>query len=99
MICEHWTDGICGNDQGVRVYLQGPRCQRHTPAVMAGRADYLPDPSLTLDALRDAAGVRYVFRLSDTALNDERAIASGRRRATPEQYKAARQSAEARKAK
>src|SRR5688500_6872449 len=71
MICAHWSDGFCGSDDAVRVYLQGPRCQTHTPAAQSGRPDHLPDPTLTLNALRATKGIVWAFRLNDTALNDE----------------------------
>lgn len=29
----------CGATQGVRPYLNGPRCPTHTPAALAGRAE------------------------------------------------------------
>jgi len=81
----------CDADTEIRAYLNGMVCPAHTPARQAGRPEHVPDPELTLDALRPAP---YVFNLNDTALIDQRAVASGRRRSTPEQYRAA-QAAEA----
>lgn len=90
---------ICGC-WPARLYPAGWRCPDCTPAVCAGRAEPpTPDPELTLDALRKAAGLVYGFRATDTALNDDRAIASGRRRSSPAAYRAARDAEEARKRK
>lgn len=92
MTCRHWSDatGWCGTIEGVRSYLPGRRCPEHTPAALAGRPESLPDPELALDALRDSKGLRYGYRPSDSALLDKRAIASGKRRSTPADYRLAR---------
>lgn len=98
MTCESWDgSAACGSGDNVHVYLGGLRCRSHTPAAAAGRPDHLPDPKLGLDALREERGQRFVFRETDTSLNDDRAIASGRRRSSPTQYKAARAAEETRK--
>ncbi|SCL67007.1 Bifunctional DNA primase/polymerase, N-terminal [Micromonospora peucetia] len=40
--CGHWIGGArryCHSPNGVRPYLQGPRCPDHTPAALAGRPE------------------------------------------------------------
>jgi hypothetical protein len=69
----------CGEEQGTRQYLPGPRCPQHTPAVVAGRVDHVPNPAWTLVAMRQAAGVKWGFNPNDTALKDERARKLGQR--------------------
>ncbi|OPG13679.1 hypothetical protein B1L11_06745 [Microbispora sp. GKU 823] len=47
--CTHWRDSEarhCGNTQGVRLYLTGPRCPSCTPAAVAGHAEP-PSPQPT----------------------------------------------------
>lgn len=98
--CDHWTDGpgYCKSPQGIRYYLIGWRCPAHTPARLAGHEEDIPDPTRTLAGIRAAAGSAFHFNRNDTALNDDRAIASGRRRSTPEAYRAARAAEDERKA-
>jgi hypothetical protein len=39
--CTHWIgdeDRYCGSPDGVRPFLQGPRCKTHDPNVMKARA-------------------------------------------------------------
>lgn len=68
--CGHWI-GVdrryCHNPNGVRRYIQGPRCPDHTPAALAGRPEpnplpihapersLMPDPSPLLAAALDYA--------------------------------------------
>jgi hypothetical protein len=82
-----------------RPYLTGPRCASHTPAALAGRPepDALVDPEATAAALRAKRGMQWAFIANDTSLNDERAIASGRRRSTLAQYRAAQAAQDARR--
>jgi hypothetical protein len=87
MICNF---GACVSTD-VRPYIVGPRCAEHSaPPVYV-------DPELTLEALRARAGTQFSYNRNDTSLNDERAIASGRRRSKPQDYRAARAAEEARK--
>lgn len=73
----------CG--QPALPYLYGDRCDTHARPVP------IPDPTLTLTALRDAHGLRAVGTLDVTsALNDKRAIASGKWRASAGDYRLAR---------
>lgn len=86
--CGHWQDGgYCGATDNVRRYIPGPRCPQHTPAALNGRPECEPDPTLTLDGIRAAKGLTYHYRPNDTALNDQRAVASGRRRSNPQTYR------------
>lgn len=89
--CRHWdNDHPCGNPN-TRNYLTGPRCSAHTPAATADKPETTPDPNRTLTALRATAGTIWSYKTTDTALNDQRAIATGKRRSTPAQYRAATQ--------
>ena len=85
----------CGTTTGVRLYPGGYRCPRHTPHAAAG----LPEP----DVARYCAPLRCYCRQCPSwtpapaytddlgwAAVDARAIASGKRRATPQAVKAAR---------
>ena len=87
MICNF---GACVSEE-TRPYMFGPRCAEHSPA------DVYVDPDLTLEALRARAGTRFSYNRNDTSLNDERAIASGRRRSNLRDYRAARAAEEERK--
>lgn len=73
----------CGSAQ-VRFYVIGWRCITHSPAVRSGRIVPEPPPAYFT--------VKQIQRppLSSTALNDNRAIASGKRRSTPARYAEAR---------
>jgi hypothetical protein len=90
------ADGIGMRDCGAtptRQYVQGHRCADHTPARQAGRPEpATPDPARAWKALTP---------LPDGAsrLADDRAIASGKRRASPARYQEAVQAEEARKAR
>ena len=79
--CDHW-DGtrFCGADEA-RAYLPGMRCPAHTPAAMAGR----PEPGRTATSLPKMAPLPQ----SASRVNDNRAVASGKRRSTPAQYREA----------
>ena len=96
--CGHWSDGVECGQAPTRRYLAGHRCAAHTPAALAGRLDLEPDPERTLDALREKAGRIWTYSENDSALINERAIASGRRRSNAHDYKAARAAEDARKA-
>jgi hypothetical protein len=92
MPCESLVDGeVCGASPS-RPYLTGDRCAAHTPAALAGRPECSPDPALTLDALRLAAGIAVDSAppASASALTDNRAIASGKRRASLDSFRQAR---------
>lgn len=90
LTCTHW-DGtahvLCGAVPA-RLYLPGPRCPAHTPAALAGRPEPQPGrcapnrcyggccPSWRPDTVHYVAGETW-------AAVDARAIASGKRRASP----------------
>lgn len=100
MSCTYWTSaGYCGHGD-TRSYLVGERCPAHTPAALAGKPepDALVDHALTLDGRRAAAGLVYAYRATDSALIDERAIASGRRRSNPAAYRLAQTAEDERRA-
>lgn len=80
-----------GCEHPARLYPCGLRCDPHSPAAVAGHTVPVPDPARTAAALRAAHGLLAVGTLDSTSsLNDERAIASGRRRASPAAYRLAR---------
>lgn len=79
---------VCGA-AGTRPYQTGDCCPLHTPAAVAGRPEVIVDPDLTLVALQRKAHRVTSFSRADTALNDARAVASGRRRAKLGDYRIA----------
>lgn len=81
----------CG--EPARRYLYGDYCDEHAKPVP------VPDPERTLAAMRAAHGILAVGTLDVTSsLNDQRAIASGRRRASLAAYRLARQAEDERRA-
>lgn len=88
----------CATSDGVSLYPSGYWCWPCSPRGRTGKPPVTPDPNLTLDAIRARSGQTFGFRASDTALVDERAVASGKRRAAPNQQRAARAAQEARRA-
>lgn len=91
--CEFWTQGTyCGATEQVVRFNPGRRCPAHTPAALAGRPEVRPDPALTLDGRRAAAGADPEVPMTPASptVVDQRAIASGKRRSNPADYAAAR---------
>lgn len=84
--CAHW-DGpagrYCHATDNVRQYLTGPRCPRHTPARLAGRPEAPDGPGWPAGAWTAPSP------LGTSALLDNRAKASGKRRSSPHEYRAA----------
>jgi hypothetical protein len=84
--CGHW-DGArrthCGAAENVRPFLTGLCCPAHTPAAVAGRPEPQPGPGWPAAAWSTptAQGVAAVI--------DQRAIASGKRRSSAGEYRAA----------
>jgi hypothetical protein len=66
-----------------RLYPAGWRCATHSPARQAGRLAPAPGPGYTSQRLATPQ--------SASALMDDRAIASGKRRSSPERYRLAQQ--------
>lgn len=97
-VCGHWSAGddrFCGSDVDVRRYLPGLRCPDHTPARLAGHAEASPNPDHTMEGLRRTwyaeRGIEFVpssTPVGDTLI-DQRAVASGKRRSSPNNYRAA----------
>lgn len=90
--CGHWLGDegrYCLNAEGVRRYLIGRRCPSHTPAALAGRPEPQPGPGYTPQAIPTPLGA--------SARLDEQAIASGKRRSSPHDYRAAQAAVTARK--
>lgn len=82
MSCNQWLPAQgshCGRPG--RPYAVGPRCPEHTPAAQAGRPEPQPGPGYTPQRLPTPQ--------SASALADARAIASGKRRSSPTQYRLA----------
>ncbi|WP_326779676.1 hypothetical protein OG481_01945 [Streptomyces longwoodensis] len=67
----------------IRPYVNGPKCDRHSPWAVKGLPKPQPGPGLPAGAWTTPSP------LSDSALFDDRAVASGKRRASPEAYRAA----------
>lgn len=100
--CGHFIDGkgTCGATP-TREFLPGVRCRDHTPAALAGRPENRPDPALSIEGRRKAAGAKTPAPpppVSASRLVDDRAVASGKRRSSPGQYREARAREEHRKA-
>lgn len=97
--CGHETSGVVCGATPTRKYLIGQRCADHTPARLAGRPDLVPDPDRTLDALRARRGITFNYRPNDSAVLDQKAVASstGRRPKSAAEYKLAREAEEQRK--
>lgn len=74
-------------------YLTGLRCPDHTPAAIAGRPETTPDPARTLEGIRKAHGANPEVPMTPAGgtLVDARAIASGKRRSNPQDYRAAQE--------
>lgn len=84
--CGHWNGADstrCGATP-TRHYLPGHRCPAHTPAALAGQ----PEPPEGAGPLPGAWTTPTPQAAS--ALMDNRAIASGKRRSTPNDYQAAK---------
>jgi hypothetical protein len=97
MICTFWVEfRYCGEAEDVRMFLPGMRCPAHTPAAVNGRPENPINPAMTLDGLRRAAGLEFNYRPTDSALVDNRAVASGRRRSNDRTYRLARKETEKR---
>jgi hypothetical protein len=84
--CEHWDGPAgrhCRSAAGVRFFLTGWCCPAHTPSALAGRPEPPPGPGRLPGAWTTPTpdAVAHVI--------DERAIASGKRRSTPNAYRAA----------
>ena len=82
------TCTICGAADA-RLYPAGLRCGACSPAALAGRTVPVPDPAATLLALRRAKGIPDWpgTNLSSSQLNNDRAIATGKRRSSPREFR------------
>jgi hypothetical protein len=92
--CGHLTsDGPCPETKGVRQFIPGLRCPAHTPAVLAGNKDHVPDPEQSLAAYLRRAGhdpVKGLLTPAGPTVVDTKAILSGKRRSNTRDYRAAR---------
>lgn len=99
--CTQWIGAESRHCQATptRLYTTGDQCAAHTPSALAGRPEVVPDPTLTLAALRVAAGrsPHSTSTAGSAALIDDRAIASGKRRASAHRFKEARAAEQARR--
>lgn len=90
-ICGHWIGAeqrYCGATGGVRFYATGYCCPNHTPAALAGKPEAPAGPGWPKGAWTTPLGQGVA------AVIDDRAIATGRRRSSPQAFRAA-QAAEA----
>lgn len=84
-------DGLTGEHTGpVRFYRTGWKCNTHSPWAEAGLDEPKPSPSPAAHTLPPSP-------LAASAVFDERAIASGRRRSNPHTYRAAKDAVNNRK--
>ena len=84
--CTHWIGSErrhCKAVDGVRAYLTGPRCPAHTPSALKGLPEPKPGPGYPAGAWTTPSPI------SDSRVHDARAVASGKRRASPHTYRAA----------
>lgn len=78
--CGHYEDGRECGAKPTRLYLPGRRCERHTPAALAGRSEPTPGPGWQ---------PRWALPSTATQLYDDRAVARGRRRSSQRTYEQA----------
>lgn len=84
--CGHWVGAEarhCKAADGVRAYLTGPRCPAHSPNALRGLPEVPPGPGLPATAWTTPSP------LSDSRVHDDRAVSSGKRRASHASYRAA----------
>lgn len=84
--CGHWIgteQRHCASGEGLRPYLTGLRCPAHTPAALANQPEPKPGRGLPAGAWTTPPPQ------AASALIDERAIPSGKRRSSPHTYRAA----------
>ncbi|MGW2937641.1 hypothetical protein ACWDA7_38855 [Streptomyces sp. NPDC001156] len=84
--CTHWIGAeqrYCHSTENVREYLSGLCCPLHTPAALRGLPEPEPGPGMPAGAWTTPSP------LSDSRVHDARAVASGKRRANPREYRAA----------
>lgn len=85
--CKHWIGAEhrhCLSTDSVRPFLSGPACPLHTPNAVRGLPEVEPGPGYPAGAWTTPSP------LSDSRVHDARAVASGKRRASPHVYAAAR---------
>lgn len=88
--CVYDHFGKCEGE--VRLYPHGGKCDVHRPPLPP-----TPDPERTLAALQARSGFHGTLGSTGAGLIDDRAIASGRRRASAKQYREARNREQTRK--
>lgn len=77
-------EGLKGEHDGpVRFYVTGWKCNAHSPWAEAGRPEPLPGPGMPAGAWTTPSP------LNDSRVHDARSIASGKRRSSPQAYRAA----------
>jgi hypothetical protein len=92
-VCGHWIGAdrrYCRAVDGVRHFLTGLCCPAHTPAALAGRPEAPSTASLPARALAPSP-------ISASHIADDRAVASGKRRSSPQAYRAAQAAVDHRK--
>lgn len=91
--CRHWLGAErrnCRAVDDIHPYIQGPRCPLHTPNALAGNPEPPPGYGRPPSELP-------LSPQSASALADNKAIASGKRRSTPAAYRAAQAAVDHRK--
>lgn len=82
--CAHWIGAErrhCRTADDVHLYLTGLCCPAHTPNALKGLPEAPPGPGLP-------AGLP-LSPISGSRVHDARAIASGKRRSSPQAYRSA----------
>ena len=85
-MCGHWIGPerrYCLAGDGIREYLPGLRCPLHTPSALAGKPEPRPGPGIPADAWTTPSPQ------AASAVFDQGAIRSGKRRSAPHTYRAA----------
>lgn len=84
--CGHWIGAerrYCLATDGVRRFLPGFACPAHTPNALRGLPEVPPGPGYPAGAWTTPSPI------SDSRVHDARAVASGKRRSSPQAYRAA----------
>ncbi|MFJ4926889.1 hypothetical protein [Streptomyces sp. NPDC088736] len=74
-----------------RLYPCGWRCSNHAPWALAGQPEPQPGPGMPAGAWTTPSPI------NDSRVHDARAVASGKRRSTPQTYRAAQAAVDHRK--
>jgi hypothetical protein len=94
---ECWVPSCEAIGAGVHLYPGGPYCDAHAPWARTGRGRVIPPAGTTLAERMTAAGRRPGGPARSHTVVDDRAIASGKRRSSAQEYRAGTAAEEARR--